>query len=80
MTTEEQQSLRSARALFDTEIRAMEAVRDALDERFLTILDLIVQCRGKVIITGMGKPGHIGTKIAATMATIASITSFPALE
>ena len=76
MTIEEQHSLRSARALFDTEIRAMEAVRDALDERFLTILDLIVQCRGKVIITGMGKPGHIGTKIAATMASLGTQSFF----
>lgn len=70
MTPDEQQMLSSARSIFDTEIRAMQAVRDSLDERFLKILDLIVQCKGKVIITGIGKPGHIGTKIAATMASL----------
>ena len=63
-------ALASARGLFDVEIQALEAVRDSLDGRFLDILEQIVNCRGKVIITGMGKPGHIGTKIAATMATL----------
>ena len=63
-------ALASARGLFDVEIQALEAVRDSLDGRFLDILEQIVNCRGKVIITGMGKPGHIGTKIAATMASL----------
>lgn len=76
MTPTEQQSLDSARTLFDLEIQALEAVRDALDDRFLAILDLIVQCKGKVIITGMGKPGHIGGKIAATMASLGTQSFF----
>ena len=53
--------------LFDVEIAAMEAVKNALDERFEKIVKLICDCKGKVVITGMGKPGHIGTKIAATI-------------
>lgn len=70
MTEAASEALASARRLFDTEIRALESVRDSLDQRFLDILEQIVNCRGKVIITGMGKPGHIGTKIAATMASL----------
>ena len=70
MTEAALEALTSARRLFDTEIQALESVRDSLDQRFLDILEQIVNCRGKVIITGMGKPGHIGTKIAATMASL----------
>ncbi len=56
--------------LFDAEIAALEAVKLSLDENFEKIVRLIVECKGKVVITGMGKPGHIGTKIAATMASL----------
>ena len=56
--------------LFDAEIAALEAVKLSLDDNFEKIVRLIVECKGKVVITGMGKPGHIGTKIAATMASL----------
>ena len=46
--------------LFDVEIAAMESVKNTLDERFEKIVKLICDCKGKVVITGMGKPGHIG--------------------
>ena len=56
--------------VFDIEIEALQKTRDALGDTFLNILDLITGCRGKVIITGMGKPGHIATKLAATFASL----------
>lgn len=56
--------------VFNIEIEAMQKMRDALDGTFVKILDLITNCKGKVIITGMGKPGHVGTKIAATMSSL----------
>lgn len=59
-----------AKKVFDIEIEALKKTRDALDESFVQILDLLTSCKGKVIITGMGKPGHIGTKIAATLASL----------
>ena len=59
-----------AKKVFDTEIAALEKTRDALDDTFLKILDLVVNCEGKVIITGMGKPGHIAAKLAATFASL----------
>ncbi|EKC80755.1 KpsF/GutQ, partial [human gut metagenome] len=40
------------------------------------IVKLICDCKGKVVITGMGKPGHIGTKIAATMASLGTPSFF----
>ena len=62
--------LAEGRRVFDIEIEALQKTRDALDETFIQILDLITECQGKVIITGMGKPGHIGTKIAASLASL----------
>ena len=62
--------LTEARKVFDTEIDALKKTRDALDDTFVKILDLVVACEGKVIITGMGKPGHIAAKLAATFASL----------
>ena len=62
--------------LFDVEIDAMELVKNSLDSRFEDIVKLICECKGKVVITGMGKPGHIGTKIAATMASLGTPSFF----
>lgn len=62
--------LLEAKKVFDTEVTALEKTRDALDDTFLQILDLIVNCKGKVIITGMGKPGHIAAKLAATFSSL----------
>lgn len=56
--------------VFDIEIEALKRTRDSLDEIFVKILDLVTKCHGRVIITGMGKPGHIATKIAATFSSL----------
>ena len=59
-----------ARGIFDKEIRALESTRDSLGDDFARIMTLLVNCTGKVILTGIGKPGHIDTKIAATLASL----------
>jgi len=63
-------ALSEGRRVFDIEIRALEKTRDSLDDTFVKILDLVTGCEGKVIITGMGKPGHIAGKLAATFASL----------
>lgn len=65
-----------AKKVFDTEILALKKTRDAIDQTFLDILDKIVSCKGKVILTGMGKPGHIARKIAATMSSLGTPAFF----
>lgn len=65
-----------ARAVFDKEIEALTRTRDALGEDFSNMVDLVLNCRGKVVLTGMGKPGHIGTKIAATLASLGTPAFF----
>lgn len=62
--------LAEGKRVFDIEIEALKRTRDALDDTFVKILDLVINCKGKVIVTGMGKPGHIATKIAATFASL----------
>ena len=68
-------SIIEARKVFDQEIEALEKTKNALDEDFEQILNLILACKGKVILTGMGKPGHIATKMSATFASL-GIPSF----
>lgn len=68
--------LSEAKRVFNIEIAALQKTRDSLDEAFLRILDLIIDCKGKVIITGMGKPGHIATKLAATFSSLGTPSFF----
>ena len=58
-----------AKAVIDTEIAALSALPERLDDDFLHACESILACKGRVIVTGMGKSGHIGNKIAATLAS-----------
>lgn len=62
--------LEDGKKVFDIEIEALKKTRDALDETFVQIVDLITNRKGKVIITGMGKPGHIAAKLASTFSSL----------
>ena len=62
--------------VFDKEIAAMCTMRDALDEVFAAVVEKIVNCRGKVILTGMGKPGHVCKKLAATFSSLGTPSFF----
>ena len=62
--------LNEAKKVFDIEIEALQKTREALGEDFIDILNEISSCQGKVILTGMGKPGHIAEKLAATFSSL----------
>lgn len=68
--------IQAARKVFDTEIDALTKTRDALGAGFEDLVQLVVNCQGKVILTGMGKPGHIATKIAASLASLGTPSFF----
>lgn len=68
--------LNEGKKVFDTEMDALKKTRDALDDIFVDILKRITNCTGKVVITGMGKPGHIAGKIAATFASLGTPAFF----
>lgn len=59
-----------ARQVFDIEIESLQKVRDELDENFSRLVKAIRECRGRVILTGIGKSGHVAKKIAATLSSL----------
>jgi arabinose-5-phosphate isomerase len=61
--------VRSAQAVIATEARAIEALHDRIDASFLRACQLMFECPGRVIVSGMGKSGHVARKIAATLAS-----------
>jgi arabinose-5-phosphate isomerase len=61
--------LRMAREVIMREAAAVRSLADRLDERFEVAIDLILRAEGRVIVTGMGKSGLIGQKIAATLSS-----------
>lgn len=61
--------LAAARRVFEIEAAGLQAAADSLDGRFSAALDALDSIKGRVIVSGMGKSGHIANKIAATMAS-----------
>ena len=58
-----------ARAVIETETHAVARLAERVDESFLAACHLMLECEGRVIVIGVGKSGHIGNKIAATLAS-----------
>jgi arabinose-5-phosphate isomerase len=61
--------LNLAERVLDIEARAIDRLKDRLDDSFPRACELCLQTEGRVVVTGMGKSGHIGGKIAATLAS-----------
>ena len=61
--------LDSARRVLRLEAEGIEALTDSLGDTFIAALDILHDVKGRVIISGMGKSGHVARKIAATMAS-----------
>jgi len=68
--------LNLARRVFQTEAAAILALTDRLDARFEAAVSLLHECRGRVIVTGMGKSGIICRKIAATLSSTGTAAFF----
>ena len=64
-----------ARSVLSTEAAGLRALAGALDDRFTRAVDLLAGATGRVVVSGMGKSGHVARKIAATLAS----TGTPAL-
>lgn len=59
----------SALRVLEQEIQGIQALVQVIDQRFSEAIELILGCKGKIIVSGMGKSGHIARKIAATFAS-----------
>lgn len=68
--------LSSAKQTFSIQTEALQTLANSLDESFTQACDLLLKCSGKVVVCGMGKSGHIGNKIAATLASTGTPSFF----
>jgi arabinose-5-phosphate isomerase len=67
--TDIQKVIGDAKEAVMCESRALEALSKSIDEQFFKASEILLECSGKIIVSGMGKSGHIGKKIAATFAS-----------
>jgi arabinose-5-phosphate isomerase len=68
--------LQFGRAILHDEARALDALADSLGDAFEKAVELIMDCLGKLIVSGLGKSGHVGRKIAATFASTGTTATF----
>jgi arabinose-5-phosphate isomerase len=71
-----QQLLSRGERVLDTEVAAINAVKGRLNSSFVAACRLLLTCTGRIVVSGMGKSGHIGNKIAATLASTGSPAFF----
>jgi arabinose-5-phosphate isomerase len=70
------QAIQLARETLDIEAAALIGLKSHLDERFARAVQMMLNAKGRVVVTGMGKSGHIGSKIAATLASTGTPAMF----
>lgn len=71
-----QANIQAGQKALEIEISGLESLKNALGQDFAKAVDLCHQLKGRVIVTGMGKSGHIGCKIAATLASTGTPSYF----
>ncbi|WP_011909722.1 KpsF/GutQ family sugar-phosphate isomerase [Cereibacter azotoformans] len=76
MTSSTTDFLATARRVIATEAEALSLLGDSLGEAFGEAVEMILRARGRVIVSGMGKSGHIGRKITATLASTGTPAQF----
>ena len=67
---------RAARRVFEFAGEAIRSLSEALDGEFTRAIDVLLSVKGRVIVSGMGKSGHIASKIAATLASTGTPAQF----
>ncbi len=66
----------SAKRVLDIEAKALMAVKEKLGESFEKAIQILLNCKGKVIVTGVGKSGHIARKMASTLSSTGTPSAF----
>ena len=65
-----------AKQVIDDEVQALIGLKNYIDENFEEIIDVIYECKGRLIFTGIGKSGHISKKISATLSSTGTSSFF----
>jgi len=76
MEVDPQSLLSAGQRVLDIEAEALRQLRDRLGPAFPRACEMILACRGRVIVTGMGKSGHVGQKIAASLTSTGTAAHF----
>ena len=76
MTLSAPHLLQLARDTLDIEAAALQGLKARLDDQFVRAVEMVLAVQGRVVVTGMGKSGHIGRKIAATLASTGTPAMF----
>jgi arabinose-5-phosphate isomerase len=71
-----EQLIESARRVLDIEASAVAQLRERIDGSFVRAVQIILACQGRVVVSGMGKSGHVARKIAATLASTGTRSFF----
>lgn len=72
----EHNDIGAARRALATEMEGLNALSDSLGDEFIEALDRLQKVEGRVVVTGMGKSGHVGYKVAATLASTGTPSQF----
>jgi len=75
MSVDKQKIIALALSVLEIESKAISDLTKIIDDKFVAACEILLQCEGRIVVTGMGKSGHIGRKVAATL----SSTGTPAL-
>jgi len=70
------QFIERGKSVIDIEQAAVSALKNKIDHEFAKACELLISCEGRIVVIGMGKSGHIGNKIAATLASTGSPSFF----
>ena len=70
------QILAEAKRVLDTEIKSTKTINKVFDNNFYNVVKTIFNTKGRVIVTGIGKSGHIANKISATLASTGTPSHF----
>ena len=76
MQDKRQSYIDSAIKTINYEIEGLRSVLEVLDDNYVRAIELILRCKGRVILSGMGKSGHVANKIAATLASTGTPSFF----
>ena len=68
--------VKTGKKVIDIEIKALELLKKTISTEFAKVVDLLINCKGKIVISGMGKSGHIASKISSTFSSVGSPSFF----
>ena len=64
--------IKTGRQVIDIEIKALNLLKSYISKDFVKVVNLLLKNKGKIVVSGIGKSGHIASKIASTLSSVGS--------